>query len=59
MARGKWVDNAQDGMVLGGSAGGRAWVPLFKSRPSHVPLSLTGAEDPLLRTLCPIPLPPL
>jgi hypothetical protein len=48
MARGKWVDSAQDATVLGGSAGCRAWVPLLKSRPHHVPLSLTGAKDPLL-----------
>jgi hypothetical protein len=48
MARGKWVDSAQDATVLGGSAGCRAWVPLLKSRPSHAPLSLTGAMDPLL-----------
>jgi hypothetical protein len=42
------VDSAQDATVLGGSAGCRAWVPLLKSRPHHVPLSLTGAKDPLL-----------
>ena len=48
MARGKWVDSAQDATVLGGSAGCRAWVPLLKSRPHHAPLSLTGAKDPLL-----------
>jgi hypothetical protein len=48
MARGKWVDSAQDAAVLGGRAGCRAWAPLLKSRPSHAPLSLTGAKDPLL-----------
>ena len=48
MARGKWVDSAQDATVLGGSAGCRAWVPLLKSRRHHAPLSLTGAKDPLL-----------
>ena len=48
MAQGKWVDSAQDATVLGGRAGCRAWVPLLKSRPHHVPLSLTGAKDPLL-----------
>ena len=48
MARGTWVDSAQDATVLGGRAGCRAWVPPLKSRPSHVPLSLTGAKDPLL-----------
>ena len=48
MARGKWVDSAQDATVLGGRADCRAWVLPLKSRPSHVPLSLTGAKDPLL-----------
>jgi hypothetical protein len=48
MARGKWVDSAQDATVLGGRAGCRAWVPPLKSRPHLVPLSLTGAKDPLL-----------
>jgi hypothetical protein len=48
MARGKWVDSAQDATVLGGRAGCRAWVPLLKSRPHHAPLSLTGAKGPLL-----------
>jgi hypothetical protein len=48
MARDKWVDSAQDATVLGGSAGCRAWVLLLKARPHHVPLSLTGAKDPLL-----------
>jgi hypothetical protein len=48
MARGKWVDSAQDDTVLRDCAGCRAWAPLLKSRPSHVPLSLTGAKDPLL-----------
>ena len=42
------MDSAQDATVLGGRAGCRAWVPLLKSRPHHVPLSLTGAKDPLL-----------
>jgi hypothetical protein len=48
MAAGKWVDSAQDVTVLGGCAGCRAWVPLLKSRPHHIPLSSTGAKDPLL-----------
>ena len=48
MARGTWVDSAQDATVLRGRADCRAWVPPLKSRPSHVPLSLTGAKDPLL-----------
>jgi hypothetical protein len=48
MVQGTWVDSAQDATVLGGRAGCRAWVPLLKSRPHHVPLSLTGAKDPLL-----------
>jgi hypothetical protein len=47
MARSKWVDATVLG-GRGGRAGCRAWVPLLKSRPSHVPLSLTGAKDPLL-----------
>jgi hypothetical protein len=46
MARGTWVDSAQDATVLGGSAGCRAWVQPLKSRPHHVPLSLTGAKTP-------------
>ncbi len=48
MTRRKWVDNAQEASVLGGSAGCRAWVQLLKSRPYHVTLPLTGAKDPLL-----------
>jgi hypothetical protein len=48
MARGKWVDSAQDSTVLGGRAGCRTRVPVLKSRPSHAFLSLTGAKDPLL-----------
>jgi hypothetical protein len=48
MVQGKWVDSVQDATVLGGRAGCRAWAPLLKSRPHHVPLSLTGAKDPLL-----------
>jgi hypothetical protein len=48
MAWSKWVDSAQNATVLGGRAGCRAWVPPLKSRPSHIPHSLTGAKDPLL-----------
>jgi hypothetical protein len=42
------MDSARDATVLGGRAGCRAWVPLWKSRPHHVPLCLTGVKDPLL-----------
>jgi hypothetical protein len=47
MARSKWADSASKALDLGGRAGWGAWVQLLKSRPGHVSLPWTGANDPL------------
>jgi hypothetical protein len=47
-----WTALRTPAAVLGGRAGCRAWAPLLKSRPSHAPLSLTGAKDPDVTPYC-------